>query len=218
MFIIRKLFQQILSKIEALESAVTSMESSGTSSLDGLSASLKDLRTAANRHDMAIEDLLDSWEDLQKEQQAETRSLSASLSSLYHQDRTEFQSREKALLDLVMSYHDQLFMLQRAAEEAHMEDWNHQFALADTKLTNIRLPAEFQPICNVNLPVDYSLYEVVDLVPTADSFLDHLIAEVYSCGYLYRGKILKKAKVSVYSFQNDSTVKTQPDKSEEELS
>ena len=120
MFKIRKLLRQILSKIEALESAVTSMESSGTSSLDGLSASLKDLRTAANRHDMAIEDLLDSWEDLQKEQQAETRSLSASLSSLYHQDRTEFQSREKALLDLVMSYHDQLFMLQRAAEEAHM--------------------------------------------------------------------------------------------------
>ena len=218
MFKIRKLLQQILSKIEALEDAVTTMESSGTSSLDGLSASLKDLRTAANRHDMAIEDLLDSWEDLQKEQRAETGSLSAAPSSLYHQDRTEFQLREKALLDLAMSYHDQLYMLQRAAEEAHMEDWSHQFALADTKLTNIRLPAEFQPVCSANIPVDYSLYEVVDLVPTADSFLDHLIAEVYSCGYLYRGKILKKAKVSVYSFQNEPSVKIPPDKSREELS
>lgn len=218
MFKIRKLLRQILSKIEALESAVTSMESSGTSSFDGLSSSLKDLRTAANRHDMAIEDLLDSWENLQKEQQAETRSLSASLSALHHQDRAEFQSREKVLLDLVMSYHDQLYMLQRAADEAHAEDWSHQFTLADAKLTSLRLPAEFQPICNVNLPVDYSLHEVVDLVPTADSLLDHLIAEVDSCGYLYRGKVLRKAKVSVYSFQNEPSVNIQPEKSEEELS
>ncbi len=80
MFGIRKLLRQIMARLETIETSLENWYQAGAQSSNELSSDLKKLRSAANQHDMAIEDLLDGWEELRNDQQSENRALSAAVS------------------------------------------------------------------------------------------------------------------------------------------
>lgn len=202
MFGIRKLLRQILQRLQALEDISATHARENAQSADQLALRLSELSSAANRHDMAIEDMLDSWEDLQEKQEEETRELASALSASVEAERKDAHEREKALLALIICAHDQMFALRKAAQAAGTENWARQLALAEQKLNETRLPAGFQVMDQTGIPVNFAVHEVIDVVGTQESAQDHLVAEVYMCGYLYRGRVLKKAQVSVYRVTN----------------
>ena len=198
MFGIRKLFRQILERLQALEEAAASYAGAGARSSEQLALRISELSGAANRHDMAIEDLLDSWEELQEKQKEETRALSSALAETAAKEQKEAQEREKVLLELLMDAHDLLYGLQRAAADAGAEAWSRQLALAEQKLTEAGLPSGFQVVDKTGIPVSFAVHEVTEALPAPEPTLNHLIAEVYACGYVFRGRVLRKARVSVW--------------------
>ena len=203
MFGLKKLLRQLLRQLESLENNQANLGKASSHTLEELSAGLKDLRDSANRHDMAIEDLLDDWEDLQEKQQKESRALAAALSASFERENHSLLEREESLLKLLMAYHDQLYALQRAADEAGADAWIRQFTLADNRLSEDCYPAGVQIVCSTGVPVNYAIHEVVDTVAAAVPAQDYLVADVCSCGYLYMGKVIRKAEVSVYRLPED---------------
>jgi len=198
MFGIRKMLKQILERLSKLEENQKEITSTDIDRTEKLEKELKQLTTAANRHDIAIEDLLDSWEEMQTAQKEEAGKTVSILKELSDRDRKMATEREKSLLDLLMQTQDQLFALQKAASDAGTEEWIRQFALADRKLGAARLPAGFQVIADNMIPVDYGLHEVINLTETDDPALKHFVAEIYTCGYVYQGKVLRKASISAF--------------------
>lgn len=198
MFGIRKLLRQILERLQALESAASSSAENNAQSAEQVAQRLTELSGAANRHDMAIEDLLDSWEELQEKQTREAQTLASALQEASAREQKEARARETALLKALLSAHDQLFALQKAAAEAGAETWLRQFTLAEQKLEETRLPAGFQVIEQIGVPVNYAVHEVLRTVPTRDAARDRLIADVDARGYVYLGRVVRKAQVSVW--------------------
>ena len=181
-----------------MEEAAASSEEKNAQSTKQLAQRVSELSGAANRHDMAIEDMLESWEELQEQAQTESRALVSALTENAQRERQESLAREKALLALVMSAHDRLFELQRAAEEAGAERWLRQLVLAQQKLEEARLPAGFQAVEQAGVPVSFTVHEVTGIVPTQDAAQNRLVAEIDVPGYLYKGQVLRKAHVSVW--------------------
>lgn len=64
----------------------------------------------------------------------------------------------------------------------------------------------YRQLCGISVigeleaEIDYDLYEIIEAVDTKNPEQGKRIAEVYSCGYLYKGKVKKKARVSAYHF------------------
>ena len=172
-----------------------------SAAIEELTGSVTELRDAANSHDIAIGDLLDGWEDLQEEQRGKEEALREALYVKTERELRQTKGREEALLKLTMEMHDLLFGLRRTAEASVAGEWQHQLDLVDEKLNESRLPAGFYPVCEAGVPINFTEHEVLDIVRTTESDKDRKIADVYSCGYLYRGKVLKKAKVSVFRYE-----------------
>ena len=53
--------------------------------------------------------------------------------------------------------------------------------------------------------VDYDLHDVIQITETKDAEQDRRVADIYGCGYLYRGKVKKKARVAVYQMTGQET-------------
>ena len=198
MFGIRKLLRQIMARLETIETSLENWYQAGAQSSNELSSDLKKLRSAANQHDMAIEDLLDGWEELRNDQQSENRVLSAALIEAGERERSQAAQRESALLQLSMTACDQIHGLCRTAEESGAEDWAHQLRLAESKLREASLPAGFQMIAEAGLPVDFRIHEVIEVQEAESPEQAHTVAEVYSCGYSYMGRIIRKAMIRAY--------------------
>ena len=198
MFGIRRLLRQILERLSHLEEAAASATEKNAQSAEQLAQRVAELSGAANRHDMAIEDMLESWEELQEQTQTERSALVSALTESTQRERQESLAREKTLLALVMSAHDRLFELRKAAEEVGAERWLRQLTLAQQKLEEERLPAGFQTVEQSGVPVSFPVHEVSGIVPTQDAARDRLVAEIDAPGYLYRGQVLRKARVSVW--------------------
>ena len=141
--------------------------------------------------------MLDTWEEMQSAHEEETKSLTDALIAEKDRRLREVSDREEALLDLCMDFHDLLFSLRRTAENGSPE-WARQFSLVDRKLSESRVPAGFQVLCDTDVPVNYSLHEVVAAEDTSDPDMDQMISDVYTCGYLYQGRVLRKASVAAF--------------------
>ena len=107
---------KIQERLERMEGSLLSMERENRESAEALSARLSDLRGAANKHDMAIADMLDTWEEWREE----TRESRSDLSARYQEEARETARKEKALLEALIDLHDQFYALKRAAEQAEL--------------------------------------------------------------------------------------------------
>ncbi len=165
-------------QLAALNKAVTE--------LDGrLGQNINQLHTAVQKHDMAIEDLLDEWEEKKSDEQG-------------IQDRfREHAHTEKLLLDLFEAYQEQFWNLKRFAE-ATGGKWSKQVALMEQNLQRSLQQCGIRIIQERGAKVDYALHEIVEAVETTDPALDKKISDIYRCGYIYKGKVKKKAQAAAY--------------------
>ena len=147
------------------------------------------LHSYVHKHDMAIEDLLDEW----AEKKSDEEDVMARLQ--------ESAQTEKLLLELFESYQEQFWNLKHYAA-AKDESLTAQVALMEKNLEHYRRSCAISMIQECGVSVDYDLHEVIEAVDTADPALDKTIAEIYRCGYLYKGKVRKKAQAAAYRLSN----------------
>lgn len=155
--------------------------------LQELNQNIGQLQTSVHKHDMAIEDLLEEW-DLKKSDE----------DSIKEQFK-EYKNSECQMLTLFEAYQEQFWNLKRFTD-TNNGILAEQIALMEKNLEQYRQLCGISIIGETGIPVDYDLHEVIEAADTTDSGQDKLVAVIYRCGYLYKGKVKKKAQVSAYRY------------------
>lgn len=153
--------------------------------LEGIGQNISKLQAAVHKHDMAIEDLLEEWEEKQSDE------------SEVKEQFQIFKKERGYFLDLFASYQEQFWNLKRFAEGKD-ETWAAQIALMEKNLERYRQLCGITVIGDYGARVDYDMHEVIETVETKDPALDKTVADIYSCGYIYKGNVKKKARVAAY--------------------
>lgn len=156
--------------------------------LERLMQEVGQLRTSANKHDMSIEDMLETWEE-KEEKEDELRNTIKNL-----------QETEQKLLSVFEIYMDHFFDMKHFAETRD-EEWIRQMKLMEVQSEHCRKLSGLEVVDRPLVQVDYDLHEVINVVPTEDAELDQKVASVYRCGYLYKGKVMRKARVCAYRLE-----------------
>ncbi len=157
----------------------------GGRQMEELNKKVGQLQLSVQRHDMSIEDLLEEWE--------EKRSDEADVRSRFQ----EGERSENLLLKVFEAYQEQFWSLKRFADTADTK-LAEQLELMEKNLMHARQICGISMIGDCGAALNYDLHEVIEVLDTTDTRLDGMIAVVYSCGYLYKGKVKKKARVAVY--------------------
>ncbi len=150
-----------------------------------LDRNIRQLQSDIRKHDMAVEDLLDEWEDQKTGRDSLQKHIQES-------SRTEL-----LLLQLFESYQTQFWNLKHFASEKD-SSWSEQIAFMEETLGQYRSSCQISMIQDCGVAVDYELHDVIDAVRTSDPALDKTVAGIYQCGYFYKGTVKKKARVSAY--------------------
>jgi len=183
-----KLLNALEDKFRILDNKFDSLEQNiitENENLKEINQQISTLTSSVHKHDMAIEDLLDEWE--------EKRSDECSTQKLLK----ESGQNEQQLLELFEAYQEQFWNLKRFADTKD-EAWAAQMTLMEKKLEHCRQLCGISIIGESGIEVDYNLHEVIEAVDTSNPGQDKIIADVYHCGYIYKGRVQKKAAVSAY--------------------
>ena len=168
---------------------ISQMENSMNQNLSRLESHFSQLHSDVHKHDMAIEDLLDEWAEKKSDEDDTAARL------------RESAQTEKVLLELFEAYQEQFWNLKHYADSKD-ESLTAQVALMEKNLEHYRRTCAISVIQECGVSVDYDLHDVIEAVDTADPALDKTIAEIYRCGYLYKGKVRKKAQAAAYRLSN----------------
>ena len=137
-------------------------------------------------HDIAIEDMLESWEEFRGKQEE----LQNVLSGMAAQDR---------IVQLCIAYEQQMHNIRRMAAED--PDWKKQLELIEGQLQPAREKAGFVVTGKKGEAADFSLHEVIMVQDTDKEDLNGRIESVYEPGICWQGQVYKKAKVCAWRFQ-----------------
>lgn len=181
-----KLLQSMESRMEENLQTISGGLERGSRRLEEMDQNIGQLKTAVQKHDMAIEDLLDEWDDRESEKDS------------FRKRMQECVQSENLLLDLFESYQEQFWNLKRIAQKD--ETWAAQMALMEQKLEHCRRLCGISVIEKCGVEVDYDFHEVVEVVDTTERDQDRLVAGIVRWGYLYKGKVKRKAQVTAYHY------------------
>ncbi|MCI6996115.1 MAG: nucleotide exchange factor GrpE [Oliverpabstia sp.] len=148
---------------------------------------MNDFEKTLKRHDMSLEDLLDEWSERQSDE-----------SQIRDQMRSLRETEEK-FLKLFEVYQEELWAMHRLASTMG-NDWQRQMQLMSQNVKAQMCLCGISPVEESGIPVDYALHEVVEVVETTDIQKNKTIAEVYRPGYVYRGRVKKKAQVKAFRY------------------
>ena len=187
--------EDMLSQWGSVRESVLSTSKSSPGA-DHVSAQLSKLATSVSRHNMVLEDLIESMEDFQKKQKAMVDQMGKLAEREENAEISSLKSSEDTLFKLIETYHDQFHIFERASRSD--PSWNRQFSLF-RQIIDAQLQASgISVIEQTGIPVNYALHEVIDSVPTDDPALNHHVAAIYDCGYIFRGTLKRKARISAY--------------------
>lgn len=139
------------------------------------------------KHNVAVENLLDDLEQKMEEEQT------------VKELRTEREKERENFLSLFEVYQEHFWQMKNFAKDRN-EALYKQLAMMEKNMQNS------QNFCGITVTgeegekVDYDMYEVVEAVETTDISKDKKVARIYGPGYLYQGKVKKRAKAAVYRF------------------
>lgn len=143
------------------------------------------LQSAVNKHNMAVEDLLEEWEDKRSEEELASIKIK------------ELEAMEEQFLKLFETYLDQFYDMKRIAGDKDSE-WAKQLQFMEAQIEQYQQLCGIVVINSIGVKVDYDRYEVLETAETEDKDLDCKVAQIFRCGYLYKGSVRRKAQASVY--------------------
>lgn len=138
-----------------------------------------------SKHNMTLEDTLDGLEQ-QSEEEKENR-----------EQLFQLKKEQEQLLLLIGAYEEQIWNMKNFVGE-YEETLGSQLELMQRALKGYQLPCGISMITEPEEKVDYQLHEVIEVIDTEEDERDQMVARIYSPGYLYKGRVVKKAKVAVY--------------------
>ena len=162
------------------------------------------LTEVLTRQTRTMEDALDALNELQDSLQKSSGRLENAARDQARAEAEKARAREERMLQLQMALEDQLFILRRAADNAGDETWSRQLTLAEESVLSARQQAEFRILEETGVPLNYEQHETVSVLPTEDRDRNLRVAEVVARGYLYRNRVVRKAKVTVYQYRENS--------------
>ncbi|MDE7312874.1 MAG: nucleotide exchange factor GrpE [Eubacterium sp.] len=189
---LRQLQDSTLHSFEKLEAE---LEDQFQQNFNPFESRFQQLHAEIHKHDMAIEDLLDEWEEKSSDEERVKLRLQ------------EADEAEKLLLKLFEAYQEQFWSLKHYAASKD-DTWTSQITLMEKNLEQYRRACAVSMIQDCGVNVDYGLHDIIEVVDTKDPALDKTIAEIYRCGYLYKGKVRKKAQASAYRFSKKGSEQT----------
>lgn len=147
------------------------------------------------RQSGSLEDIL---EELQR-QDEERQKASGELEKL--------RKREKELVELccLIAGQREMIVKKLLAEGVLAEDvragWRRQAELMVQEAAGLERRCTLQEIGACGEKVDYDCHEILSVCATGREELGGTVAEVFSTGYCYEGRVVKKAQVAVYKYE-----------------
>lgn len=189
---------------EALRQLETDINQIGQT-LETFKEELKEeLRQGRKEEEKWLRRQSESFEDLLEEMQEEKESRNAERRLLQ-----EAEQREQALLAMVCCGREQLELLERqitkdgAMSGDKREAWSRQFEVMRRETQKYMRSCGMEEVGNVGEPLDYDIHEVLSLTETKEEGKAGTVAEVFSCGMIYRGRLMKKAQVAAYRMNQE---------------
>lgn len=146
------------------------------------------------RQSGSLEDIL---EELQR-QGEETENVTGQL--------REMKKREEMLVELycLLSGQKEMILQQLLAEGVLDAEtragWQKQSELMERESEQLERQCTFQRIGTCGEKADYQCHEILSVYDTRQEKQNGTVAQVFSTGYCYQGRILKKAQVAVYRY------------------
>lgn len=156
--------------------------------LENLSQEIRQNSADIRRHDMSLEDCLEMLEEQQEEEKQDRKQVK------------EFEEERAGLLKLIEVYQEQMWNMRRYAAE-HDPAWMPQLELSSEAVKRKEDLCGVVRIEETGGRVDYELHEVIEVRETAQEEQAHTVAQVCQPGYIYRGKVRRKAKVIACRFE-----------------
>lgn len=120
-------------------------------------------------------------------------------------ERVELSDRaQAALVTRLLDVLDDLDRLSAGAGAASPEALREAAALVDKKLRKELEAAGLERIDPVGQPFDPSIHEAVSTLRPESPEQDHLVSATFQSGYRYKGKLVRPARVQVYSEQGQA--------------
>ncbi|HET7274603.1 MAG TPA: nucleotide exchange factor GrpE [Longimicrobiaceae bacterium] len=120
-------------------------------------------------------------------------------------ERERLESWNRAQAQLVENFLEPLDDLQRVAhftgDKASVESLHEGVELVHRKLSRILEAAGLEEIPAEGRPFDPAVHEALMTVPTTEEAEDHMIGGVLQRGYLFKGILLRPARVQVRSYE-----------------
>ncbi len=178
------LYRQIAGQLQALTEEVRE----GREALAELGREVRQNGTDISRHDMALEDCLDMLEEWKEVGDHERKR------------RQELEQEREKLLRVFQTYQEQLWDMKTYAGEKDSV-WHQQLLLMEKTAQESMLMSGLTEINQTGCAVNYELHEVIEVRDTEDAHRDRTVAAIYRPGYLYQGKVRKKARVAAFRLQ-----------------
>ncbi len=157
-----------------------------------LQQQLSDIQKDLKKQRMAVENITDEWEDFREGEESRIGEL------------LDWKNQEDNFIQLFEEYQEQLEGLKKYAGNGD-KNLFQQIQLVEEKLEKKRRMCGISQIAEAGRTVDYDLHEVIQVLETDNPQLKETVAEIYSPGYIYKGKVRKKAKVSAYCVKEKDT-------------
>ena len=136
------------------------------------------------RQGVALEELIDGLEKKQASENALAEALS------------EKNAETRKLLSFIISCDEQFFSLGKILSKDSR--WASEWERLAFEREKLRLSIGLSMTDKAGVPVNYALHEVISTETTSDKKLAMTVMDVYEPGFLYKGEVLRKAKICAY--------------------
>lgn len=150
-----------------------------------------------------LSDTIEDFLDTLQEDNDETKQFQQSLK--------ESAEREQRLVGLIALYQEQMNLLEQwintqadgnidsneHSKEA-IQAWRQQYNMLKGQVSAESRLCAIENIGVEGESVDYRLHEVLQAIEAEEKEQEGMVAKVYSSGMLYKGKVIKKARVTAY--------------------
>ena len=205
MFDTGKKIQTLNQSVDTLREQLQAQHQGDAEARQNLLQGLDTLQASVRKHDMAIGDMLDTWEEWREDQAKQTEALTSALHDRLAAEAEALRARESDLVGALIAACDQFFILRLAAESASDKAWQRQLFLAESAVTQKALRTGLQVTGAVGAAFSYDLHEPAEKVETDRPDQHMTIARVFSRGYLFHGRLQRKAQVAVYTLTDTGT-------------
>ncbi len=198
MFETGKRIQQILELMKTQQKESETNQKKRTEQSDRIAQNLMETAQAVQKHDMAIADMLDTWEEWREELSSQWGSMQERQAEQARDEAEAIRKQADAFLGGMITACDQLFLLRKAAENARDIAWSRQIGLAEAEVHAKALQAGLQITGKVGEVFSYDLHEPIERIESDHPEQHMTLAKVYSQGYWIQGRLLRKAQVAVW--------------------